>query len=876
MKNYLMKVALIAGFAILSVTLHGQPWMANITDKNNPNFFEVQKAFNDYWNSKGFDNSKRKGTEGEDEDLAGWYQFKRWEWFMAPRVSPTGELPDPMIAYNENKKFQSQSNDRMKHIANITSNWTCLGPTSVPAANSGQHGAGRINCMTVNPHNANTIYVGSPAGGFWKSYNGGTSWITTTDHNATLGVSDIVVNPNDTNIVYIATGDTDANDTYSAGVLKSYDGGMTWTTTGLNWQLSQSRTISRILIKPDSTNVMIAATSSGIMRSIDSGSTWSTVLNVVSMCGVELKPGDSKVVYACSHDHYYRSTNGGLSFSYISSGLPTTGVERMAIAVTANDTNYVYALMSATDYSFGGLYRSSDGGTTFSSMSTTPNILGTATDGSSTGGQGWYDLALAVSPTSANTVMVGGINVWKSTNGGSTWSCVGKGYNNVTSSSHVHPDIHNLAFAPGNGSVVYCCCDGGLFKSSNTGTAWADMSSGLQIMEFYSISSSQTSSTICFGGSQDNGGNKYSSGTWTNSAAGDAMHVIIDFTTANDIYDALPNGDILFSNDGGTNWGDITPNGNANGSWVTPYVLDPNNHNTVYAGYSDVFKSTNQGGNWTQISTNLTGGSNLIQAMAVAPSNSNYIYVAAGPQSVTVSECNTLYKTTNGGTSWSNITAGLPLGNAPLTYIAVKNTDANTLWVTLSNYYATDKVFKSTNAGATWTNVTGNLPNVPVNCIVYVPNTPNGIYVGTDLGVFYTDDILGTWVPFSTNLPNVIVNELDIQASSGKLRAGTYGRGLWETPIYITTNVSTTEAIDNSIKVYPNPTTGEVYIDFPANSTTDISVYNIIGDKIDDIAIETSGMNQSKIDLSNQPKGIYLIRIQNGETVSTEKVVLMK
>src|ERR1035438_1461100 len=139
MRKYLVKITLILGLVILSTSIKAQPWMNNITDKNNPNFFEMQKAFYDYWNSKGIDNIKKKGKESEDEDLAGYYQFKRWEWFMSPRVSPTGELPNPMIAYNEYIKQQSQNTDRLKSTTSITANWTPLGPFAVPGASSGQH-----------------------------------------------------------------------------------------------------------------------------------------------------------------------------------------------------------------------------------------------------------------------------------------------------------------------------------------------------------------------------------------------------------------------------------------------------------------------------------------------------------------------------------------------------------------------------------------------------------------------------------------------------------------------------------------------------------------------------------------------------------------
>ncbi|MEI6816901.1 MAG: T9SS type A sorting domain-containing protein [Bacteroidota bacterium] len=877
MKKFLINgaaaILLILSFSVVKA----QPWMNAVTDRNNPNFFEIQKAFYDYWNAKGIDVTKKSPKEDEDDGMAGYNQFKRWEWFMSPRVSASGELPNPMANYLEWEKEQAKSTMRTKNIASITSNWTCLGPTSVPAANSGQHGAGRLNCVAVNPLNANVIYVGAPAGGLWKSTNGGTSWTALAQNLASIGITDIAINPTDTSMIFIATGDKDASDTYSAGVMKSTDGGLTFATTGLNWGVNLTRNIARLIINPDSANIMLAATTIGIVRTINGGATWTTSLSIGGIYDMEFKPSHPRTVYACSGTHVYRSVNGGTTFTALSTGLPTTGTTRMQLAVTANDTNYVYVLAAATDNSYYGLYRSTDGGTTFTTMSSTPNILGFSTNGSSTGGQGWYDLALAVSPTAKNTVYVGGINVFRSTNGGSSWTCVGQGYNNVTSSSHVHPDVHNLYFSPGSGTVIYCASDGGLFKCINataTNPAWTDVSSGLQIMEFYRISCAQTSTTICIGGAQDNGCNKYSAGTWTSIAAGDGMGTAIDFTNANTMYEEGPYGDLSISTNGGGNWGSIPPT--SNGAWVTPFVIDPNSNTTLYAGYTELYKTSNQGNSWTQITSNLTGGTNLIEAITVAPSNSNYLYVGAGPVTSGPSACTALYKSINGGTTWTTITGTLPLGGAPLTYIAVKNNDPNTVFVTLSGYINGNKVFKTTNGGTTWTNVSGNLPNVPVNCIVYVPNTPNAIYVGTDIGVYYTDDVLGSWVPFNTNLPNVVVFDLQIQRTGSLLRAGTYGRGLWSTPMYITTDIPEVAANSTVEKIFPNPTTGELTINLPTNGPVTIEIFNVLGEKINNLPIESKIPNQYTINLSAQPKGIYLIRTTTNESVATEKVVLTK
>ena len=659
------------------------------------NFYDTQHSFNNYWQGRTIEKGK------------GWMQFKRWEYFMEPRVFPSGNLPDPDQA---SKAFiEYLASHDISRVRASNANWTPLGPSSWMTV-SYNPGLGRINCSVAHPTNSNIIFVGSPSGGLWKTTDGGSTWSTVTDDLTVLGVTSIAIDLTNPNTMYIATGDGDAGDTYSIGVLKSTDGGNTWNSTGLNWAVWQTRTISKLLIHPTSPNILLAATNNGVYKTTNSGVTWTQTLTG-SYKDMEFKPGDPTTVYVCGLQ-FYKSTNTGDSFSLIISGLPTSGINRMAIVVTDANSDYVYVLACNS-----------------------PNLLGYETNGSDVGGQGWYDLAIAVSPTNANEVYTGGINIWQSTNGGVTWTNKTYWYYPLAS-AYVHADIHALDF---HGSILYTGTDGGFFRSPDGGTTWTDLSTGLGITQFYRIGGYPADENLVYGGSQDNGTNRYNTSAWTHVLGADGMETAIDYNNYNIVYACIQNGGLRKSTDGGNSFTSIKSNITENGAWVTPYVIDPFNSQALFAGFQNVWKTTNGGTSWSNISA-FTGST--LNALAVAPSNPNYIYTSTS---------SIIYRTTNGGANWTNISAGLP--GLFITYIAVANNNPDKIWVTLSGYSSGLKVYSSMNGGSTWTNVSGTLPNLPFNCIVYANSSNDALYVGADVGLYYRDNSLSDWQLFNTGLP---------------------------------------------------------------------------------------------------------------------------
>ena len=731
---------------------YGQLWVEKMRDPN-ANFYNVQQEFNNYWANRPYEKGK------------GFKQYKRWEYLMEPRCYPSGDKK--LVSQTYDNFAQWQSANAAAHIVPpvvMTSTWTAVGPMGAPTGGN----AGRINFVRFHPTNTNTMYVGAPDGGLWITTNGGTSWTTNTDLLSVIGCSDIAIDPTNTQTLYLATGDGDAGDSYSIGVLKSTDGGLTWNTTGLTWTVNQGRTISRLIIDPSNPQVLLAASSAGVWRTANGGTSW-TQTSTTAVNDIEFKPGASATVYATGTS-FLKSTNNGVAFTTITSGLPaSTAVDRMSVAVTAANSAYVYVLAgNASDAGFNGVYRSTNDGAAFTTMATTPNLMGWSNTGGDVGGQSWYDQGLAVSPTNATEVLVGGVNVWRSTNGGTSWTIYG--HWTGTSAPYVHADIHALEY--NSAGTIFAGCDGGIFK--RTSTTWQDLSVGMNIAQPYRIGLSASNASLIISGHQDNGTNRYNGG-WAEVMGGDGMDCFIDRTNNNVMYGEQYNGSLNRSTNGGANWTAIITGLTGTGAWMTPWHQDPTTANTIYVGYQQLFKSTNQGTNWAQVTGSMTGTSTIVE-FAIAPSNNQVIYVIKG---------NVLYKTTNGGGTWTSITTGLPTTSAQMTNLAVDPADPNNVWVTFSGYSAANKVFVTTNAGTSWTNISTGLPNLPCNTVCYTPGSTNdGIYVGTDVGVYYRDNTTNAWSPYFTGLPNVKVTDLEIYAPTSKLRAATFGRGVWEVDLY--------------------------------------------------------------------------------------------
>jgi photosystem II stability/assembly factor-like uncharacterized protein len=831
-------------FCFFSIFSYSQIWEDELLRGNStPTVEEKGKAFEEY-------RSIHPYTKGN-----GFKPYAREMDFILERTSNNNTFK-PNSLYIEWEKEQSKyANEK----SSSTANWISKGPINTPIimSNGKKRGNGRVNCITFDPVDPDIIWVGSPAGGLWKSVDGGSNWTTNTDDLPVIGISHIAIDPNNNQVMYIVTGDANATDTYSIGILKSTDGGLTWNTTGLSYTVDQGKTVNKVIINPNHTDSLYAVTNSNILISADAGLNWQTVGAIGRWRDIEFKPNNPNVIYAAKQSsggsNIYRSTDGGANWAVINNGI-TGSRYRPLISVTADNPEVIYALFSASDYSFHGLYKSSDSGDSWIMQSSSPNILGRETDGTGTGGQSWYDLSLGVATNNENLVYVGGINIWRSDNGGSDWDIDANSGNNQQLYSYMHVDQHAFEFNP-HTHVAYAGNDGGFYKYMENLNKWVDISDGLEISQFYNLGLSQSNPNRLVAGAQDNGTEMLTNSTWDAIMGGDGMACKIDHYDEDIIYAEYQYGGLRKSYNGGNSWNNIKPVG-YEGGWNTPYEMHSTNSDIIVIGYDEVYRSTTGGAIWDSISYNVSGGQ-AIRSIALAPSDEDYIYAASYSK---------IKVTKDAGLTWTYIKPGL--ANYNITDITVSTNNPDRAWVTFSEYNNTHKVYETNDAGSSWTNISGNnLPGLPVNCIVYQGGANDDLYIGTDIGVYHKDNSMTDWGPFNDGLPNVIVKELKIHYDEGTISAATFGRGVWKSDL---NTLSTSVAPDKQVhfKIYPNPAEDKITIS-TSQKNISVSIYTITGKKV----IET---NTKTINTSSFARGYYIVEIKNKNGYATREKLIIK
>ena len=758
-------------------------WIDMMADPN-VNFYQTQKAFNKYWENRNIE----KGN--------GYKPFKRWEYNTMEIIDSNGNIPSSISLANEVEKYMSARRSASPGGGNLpgipgsapcltSGNWVELGPRTMPTNKTGQpNGLGRINSLAFHPTDSNIIFSGTPAGGLWITVDGGTSWNTTTDTLVTLGVSAIAIDPQDPDTIYLGTGDRDASDSYGRGVLKSVDGGKTWTSANSGMG---NTVVARLLIDPTNSQILLAATSSGIYRSTNGAGTW-TRTETGNFKDLVFDAVNNNLLYAAKYStaSFWKSTDNGVNWTNITSGLPS-GERRMAIGVSPADSNFVYALVTESRV-FEGLYLSTNRGSSFSLMSDTPNIMDYSHLGTGTSGQAWYDLDIAVDPDDASIIYSAGVNVFQSLDSGKTWKIsahwVGSG-----GASDVHADNHILEYQTTT-KTLFTGNDGGVYFTKDRGKNWPEISDGLGIAQIYRLGQSALSKDLLINGYQDNGTGLYNNGTWYTIMGGDGMDCVIDPSDDTWAYSDLYYGDIRrYKNNSST--GTIGKNGvngiNEAGGWITPFILRESAPSTMFAGYKNVWRTTDAQAtpastvSWKKISDTL-GGTNSQNIIALENSSvdDNRLYMSKGG--------NMFFRTddANAATpSWTDLTSSLP-NNSSVIWIESHRTFRDRLWICQSN-----KIYQSDDGGSNWTNISSGLPNLPILCAVFdSSSTYQGMYVGTYMGVFYKDTTMSSWIWYNDKMPiNTRVRDIEIYYSpSGRGKShvvcATYGRGNWRSPLY--------------------------------------------------------------------------------------------
>ncbi|AUC82800.1 T9SS type A sorting domain-containing protein [Lacinutrix sp. Bg11-31] len=729
------------------------PWMETINVESraktdNPvQFQEVVNAFNTYWETR---DPNVKGS--------GYKPFKRWENHWGKFTKEDGTLPTSQELWNT--YLSTKSNATSKSFMADESNWVPVGPFTHTNTGSWSSGQGRVNVIVKDEVIAGTYYVGAPAGGFWKSTDNGVSWATYTDLLPQIGVSGIAIDYSNPGTIYIATGDDDAGDSVSVGVMKSIDGGLNWNTTGLNAGNTPG-SMNDIYVSSTNANIVWVATNNGVYKSIDAGTTWSNTNNTQgqNIRDIKINPQDDTIIYAVSSNRFFKSTDGGDSFTIYnstSSGLPLSNISRLAIDVTPANPNLVYVLASDNGNGFKGIYRSIDSGDTFSTIAT-PATVGDIFEST----QSWYDMAFGVSATNENEIYTGVLNVWKGivgTNGQATFTNINS-WSAPFSSTYTHADIHFIRFY---GGELLVGSDGGFYKSDNAGVSFTDLTGGMQIGQFYRIAVSKQSSDKMVGGLQDNGGHAYNNNTWQNYYGADGMDTAVDPANSNIYYGFIQNGSSLYISN--TSGGGIsgTVGSPEDGNWITP--LKMNSDSELFAGYNSVYKLEN--GAWVQVSQNFGSSVDVLEIDDINPDN---MYVGIN---------NALRKSTDRGVVFSLVENF----SNNITSIEVNTTNNNIVYVTTSGING--QVYKSIDGGLNFTNISSGLPSVTKNSIKHQSlHSKNPLFLGTSLGVYRYDDDTLAWELFNIGLPNVDVTDIEVNIFDNKITAATYGRGVWQSII---------------------------------------------------------------------------------------------
>ncbi|MFI5178051.1 MAG: hypothetical protein ACHQO8_05795 [Vicinamibacterales bacterium] len=667
-----------------------------------------------------------------------------------------------------------------------SSNWVPLGPTAIP---NGQTYSsvrvlvtGRVTAIVVDPTDANIIYIGTAQGGVWKTTDGGLSWTPRTDNEVSLAIGSLVMDPANHLVLYAGTGEGNfsGDSYYGNGILKTTDGGNSWTT--LAQATFTGTRFSRLAVTPGTSSRLFAATGTGVYRSTDSGVTWTKMtgssLPTLNATDVGIDPTTPATVYAAFWGGgIYQSTNASAAtptWTKLAGGLPTSGFTRIALGISPSSPSTVYALMSGLSnanpslaYLVNRFLRSDDSGATWTNI---------ALPGSGNiGGQGFYNLNVAVDPTTPDIVFLSSISLWKAVRSGATWTITNVG-------ATFHPDNHSLAIQPGNHLVVYAGSDGGVYRSADGGVTWSDtINEGPCITQFEFIDQHPTSDAVVFGGTQDNGTEQFrNSPVFGHADDGDGGYCAVDRVQPNNVLSTYYGPSPKRSTQGGAfgTWFDVSPGISGNSLFYPPLALDQTNPNNIAFGTTLINLDAAQGtGGWpTQVTlAGITG-----EVAAIDYVNSNLIYAGTTAGEV--------YRLAKSGATWTaTAIQASPLPGQWIWDVQARPDDANTIIVVMSGFgiaHVWRGVVAPGGGSATWTSVSGSgggaLPDIPANALVIDPASPNTYYIATDVAVFRTTNAGTTWTQFSEGLPNCAVFDLRLHAPTRLLRAGTHGRGLWE------------------------------------------------------------------------------------------------
>jgi len=699
------------------------------------------------------------------------------------RAYPFGTIP----ADARRKAFAQVKRDRttshqVASEAGQTSYWAPIGPAPVETAWPWGVATGRVKALAISPANPDLILAGSSSGGIWRSTDGGRDFDPVSDDHADLAVGAIAFAPSNPNIVYAAMG----SDFLGTGMLRSDD-------AGAHWRLVSGPTFGslgstpRLIVDPADANRLWAGQysrldqqsgnlfSSGVLVSQDGGVTWTKLFGGLTSDLVATSGSTTQFLAGMTrvdrpgggNPGIYRTTDGGATWTIIiDSGEQSYAYPRLAVTSAAPQRLYAHMFSNGPPGLKYQFFVSNDGGASFSETA-------------AAGLPKEFSIFVHADPADPSVVYVGMRDLYKSVDGGQTFVNLTRGYtptdrfDPANSTSHV--DQHSMAFDPRDSRTFFLGNDGGVFLTKNGGVSYESLSGTLALVQAYGIAAHPTDPAMLFLGTQDNGmERREANGTWRELITGDYGSIVFDRNDPDILATNYVEGLILsFKDRGSVFLGTLATNDTFGGNRIA--FIAPFEHarstNLLYFGTYRLFVSHDFGRTWSPPGDLLDltkGGVDTLGAIAVAASDPQTIY--------TGSNRGRLMITRNGGTNWTDVTAGLP--DRAVSAIAVEHTDAQVAFAGLSGY-AAPHVWKTVDAGASWQPLDAGLPDVPVNALLIDPRDANVLYAGTDIGVFRYDARAGTWEHFSRGMPPVIVTDFDVTAA-GTIVAATHGRGAYE------------------------------------------------------------------------------------------------
>ena len=731
---------------------------------------------------------------------------KRDDWFMFERTFPKGAIPQDA---RRNAWESRPAEARLSNLLGDTQ-WQPIGPNPTDSyfPNNWATTSGRLNAVAVSPDDPQIVLIGAATGGVWRSTDGGTSFSPVTDTQIDLAVGSIAFAPSNPSIVYAGLGDKDSG-YLGTGVLRSTDGGVTWTRIN-NTSLPQPGRISKIMVDPTNANRVYVAQyafqsgntsfASGFFFSNDGGVNWTKTLSGLPR-DLVFHPTQPNILYMAvqrfdggtpSTGGVFKSINSGQSWTRVhTSAYATTSNIKVAVTPAAPESVYVLTGTTAAPAS-ARVEISTNGGDTWTNKGSNFDV-----------GQLSYNLYLFVHPTDINTIFIGTRDLWRSTDGGMTYTNITRSFTltggYTPTQSKAHPDQHHFYISPTNPATMFIANDGGLWKTTDNLTTIQNMNASLSLTMFVSLAVHPEFNGRTYGGTQDNGTQRRGSGNrWKEFSTGDGGQTVVDPLDPSIVYTTYVQHYVdRFGNNGDIYTGEIGNPSIFAGDRVAfyPPLVGNEVNSNLYFGTYRLYLSTNRGNNWTPTGGTFDqtfGGSDVLSAIAVAKSDLNVIYTGSSQGRAMVS--------TNAGAAWTQITTGLPARF--IKSVVVSPTDPNTAFLTVSGF-DTGHVFKTTNAGTSWTDISGNLPNIPTNTILIDPRNPNTLWAGTDVGVYRSTVGGTTWESFNQGMPPAIVTELVAQ-SNGLIQAATYGRGAFQ--------------------INPNPGQDAPF-DFDGDGKTDIAIF---------------------------------------------------